>query len=277
MFARKMPVSQAPDKNEFTIYNPHKTPLEERDWPDTVKVISIDPGIRNFTLRVESRNIRKEGFPIKTVVYDKLKISDKERKLEGNVDHLYLLITNFLDKYLEVFKTCHIMMIERQLPTNYKAVRISQHALSYFLFHLKDIKPNLAMIFEVDPKLKGRQLGASKQYNERGLKQWAVEKAKELLAIRGDTIGLSVLQKNKTKADDHADTLIQIEAVFAFNKWPVTSPVKEVPTLKIKVPSSVPTSTVKLVPKSLPSKEENKENLPNAENKVTLKILRVNN
>lgn len=256
MYQKKISVSQKPHSGEFTAYNPHSIDLEERDWPEVVQVISIDPGIRNLALRVESRGIRN-NHPIKTIVFDKLHIKEDDRKLVGNIDQLYLLITNFLDKYLEIFKKCHIFIMERQLPTNYRAVRISQHILTYFLVHFKDLTPSLPMIFEVDPKLKGRELGVSKHLNERGLKHWAVEKCKELMVKRRDYDGLEILEKHKKKADDLSDTTIQIEALFSFQGWPLT---EEVISLKIS----------KSVEKNIEKPAENK---PNSEKKITLKIV----
>lgn len=231
MYQKKTPKSQLPESNEFTAYNPHTIALQNRDWPEVIQVVSIDPGIRNLALRIESRGIRN-NYPIKTVVFDKLHIKEEDRKLIGNVDQLYLLITNFLDQYLQIFKACHIMIIERQMTINYRAVRISQHILSYFLFHFKNISPSLPMIFEIDPKLKGRELGVSKHLNERGLKLWAVEKCKEIMVKRQDYVGLEILEKHKKKADDLSDTTIQIEALFSFHGWPLTS---EVVSLKIPV------------------------------------------
>ena len=225
MFAQKTPVSQLPDKNEFTCYNPHTISLNLRKWPDIVQVVSIDPGIRNLALRVESRGITNNSYPIKTLVFDKLHIKEEDRKLQGNVDQLFLLITNFLDQYLHIFKNSHIMLIERQIPKNYRAVRISQHVISYFMFNFKNILPNLPMIFEVDSKLKGRELGASKHLNERGIKQWSVDFAKSLLIKRQDYLGLEILNKTKKK-DDHADTVCQIEAFFSFNNWPLTTEIQ---------------------------------------------------
>ena len=222
-----MPKSQKPFSNEFTAYNPHSINLENRNWTDPIKVISIDPGIRNLALRVESRGIHG-NYPIKTLVFDMLHIKEEERKLVGNVDQLFLYITNFLDQYLKIFKESHIMIIERQLPTNYRAVRISQHIITYFLMNLKDL-PQLAMIMEIDPKLKGRELGASKHLNERGIKVWSVEYSQSLLTKRQDWNGLEKLNKSKKK-DDLADTICQIEALFSFNKWPLT---QEVKTLKL--------------------------------------------
>jgi len=231
MFQKKMPKCQMPDKNQFTAHAFHSVDLSLRNWGDVVKVISIDPGIRNLAIRVESRGIR-DNQPIKTVVFDKLKISDADRTIEDNVDKLYHLVTTFLDKYLHIFKTCHILIIERQLPMNLKAVRISQHLITYFMLNLKDIVPNLAMIFEIDSKMKGRELGASTHLNERGLKQWSIDHCKSLLVKRQDYEGLDILSKQKKK-DDVADCVCQIEAFFSFQGWPLT---KEVITLKIEKP-----------------------------------------
>ncbi len=230
MYQRKTPKSQKSDRTAFTFYTPHTISTDEREWPDIIRIISIDPGIRNFALRVESRGFQSPNHTIRTLVFDKLHITEKERKLdEDNADSLYLLLSNFLDQYLEIFKTCHLVIVERQMPFNYKATRVAQHTLSYFMFHLKNLK-QMAMICEIDPKLKGKELGASNHLNERGIKAWAVEQAKELLAKRRDYNGLEILEKHKKKADDLADTVCQIEAFFSFKKWPLT---KEPIRLKI--------------------------------------------
>ena len=258
MFQRKTPVSQKPFSNEFTAYNPHSIDLSFRNWPEVIQVISIDPGIRNLALRVESRGIQNSNYPIKTIVFDKLHIREDERKLVGNVDQLYLLITNFLDQYAEIFRKSHIMIIERQLPTNYRAVRISQHIISYFLIYFKDIVPSLPMIFEIDSKLKGKELGASNHLNERGIKQWSVDQARDLLAKRKDLVGLEILEKTKKK-DDLADTVMQIEALFSFQGWPLTS---EIISLKIN-------------PKDLINKNSQINTIPSISEgqKIKLKIL----
>jgi len=269
MYQKKTPKLQLPDKNEFTVYDPHTIDKSNRNWPEIVKVISIDPGIRNLALRVESRGIRSSEYPIKTIVFEKLRITDDDRRLEGNVDQLFSLITDFLDNYLSIFKECHMLIIERQLPINYKAVRISQHIISYFLFHFKNLMPYLPIIYEIDPKLKGRELGASKHLNERGIKQWSVDYAKMLLAKRKDYEGLSILNKNKAKSDDLGDTCVQIEAFFSFNKLPLTS---EVVSLPVNPVAKVETKPLpKLLPLPLPN--SNTENKPTTQSKLKLKIV----
>lgn len=221
MFQKKMPKCQMPDKNEFTAHFFHSVDAKNRNWPDVINIISIDPGIRNLAIRVESRGLRDSNHPVKTLVFDKLRISENDRKLEENIDKLYFLVNNFLDQYLEIFKSCHILIIERQLPMNLKAVRISQHIISYFMFHLKNI-PSLPMIFEIDAKLKGRELGASTHLNERGIKQWSIDHCKELLEKRKDQVAIDILKKHKKK-DDLSDCVCQIEALFSFQGWPLTS------------------------------------------------------
>ncbi len=186
---------------------------------------------------MESRSIKTSSHPIRTLVYEKLHIKDKERIVgEDNIDNLYRLLTDFLDQYLDIFKTCHIVLIERQLPHNYKATRVAQHTLTYFSLLLRDLTPSLPMIFEIDPKLKGRELGASSHLNERGIKAWAIDEAKSLLTKRKDYEGLEILDRHKRKADDLADTLCQIEAFFSYNGWPLT---QEIISLSVKPVSKV--------------------------------------
>ena len=233
MFARQTPKLQKADKTPFTSYNPHTISLDKRNWSNIIRVISIDPGIRNYALRVESREIIPSQNSIRTIIFDKLHIKDKERYLtDDNIDSLYKLLSNFLNQYIDLFKTCHLVIVERQLPHNYKATRVAQHTLTYFMIHLKNITPNLAMIIEIDSKLKGRELGAPNTLNERGIKQWSIEKARELMIKRKDYKGLDVLTKHKKKADDIADTLCQIEAFFSYNSWPLT---QSIISLKINI------------------------------------------
>ena len=267
---RKIPKLQSPDKNEYTVYNPHSISLEKRETGDIVKVISIDPGIRNLALRVETRGITSSNYPIKTIIFEKLKITEEDRRLEGNNDQLYFLMTQFLDKYREIFKTSDMLIIERQLPINYKAVRISQHIITYFLILFKDRMPLLPVVYEVDPKLKGRELGASKHLNERGIKQWSIDYAKSVLVKRQDYEALKILEKNKSKSDDLADVVTQANAFFSFQGWPLEPELK---TLKLALPKSLPvTSEVKM---SNANSQPNKS-LPPLETpvkKLTLKIM----
>ena len=231
MYQRKVPKSQQPYNSVYIQHNPHTLPTTERKWTDPIRVISVDPGVTHYAIRVEERNYKTVG-PIKTLHFDKVGLKPEEQVLtEENECRSYSFITKYLDKYLELFKTCHMVIIEKQLPVNYKSVRMSQHTLTYFMVNLKNIVPTLPMFFEVKPQLKGKELGVPPNLNERGLKLWAIDKALELVTIRNDIKGLQILKrkdprtKRKEKKDDLSDTICQIEALFSYLGWPTTQPV----------------------------------------------------
>ena len=238
MYQRKTPKSQQPYKSDYIGHNPHTISLSKQKWPDRIRIISIDPGVTHYAIRVEERNIKRNDV-IKTLHFDKVGLKKDEQLLtDDNLCPVYSFIENYLDKYLDLFKTCHVVIIEKQLPVNYKAVRMSQHTLTYFMIHLKNISPTLPLIFEIKPQLKGRELGVPPNLNERGLKLWAVEKARELLMDRSDYEGLEVLDrkdpltKRKEKKDDLSDTVCQIEAFCSIFSWPLTEQ-----TIELKIPS----------------------------------------
>jgi hypothetical protein len=231
MYQKKIPKSQEAYKSVYICHNPHTVSLTERKWPDRIRIISVDPGITSFSVRVEERNIRRVDT-IKTLLYDKVGLKKEEQELTNdNESKIYSFIQTFLDQHVELFRTCHMVIIEKQLPINYRCVRISQHTLTYFMILLKNIIPSLAMFFEVAPTLKGRELGAG-NLNEKGIKLWSVEKARELLITREDKFGLSVLDRKingkKEKKDDLSDTLVQIEALFSHMGWPLTQKIETV-------------------------------------------------
>jgi hypothetical protein len=229
MFQKRTPKSQLPYKSVYVSHNPHTVPLTERQWPNRIRIISVDPGWTYYAIRVEERNRSVIG-PIKTLLFDKIGLKKGEQELtEDLMCPMYTYISKYLDQHLELFKTCHMVIIEKQLPVNYRAVRMSQHTLTYFMEHMKNITPSLPVFYEITPKLKGRELSSPPNLNERGIKLWAIEKAKELLSDRGDKYGLEIMNRKvngrKEKKDDLADTVCQIEALFSYFRWPLTQPI----------------------------------------------------
>ena len=197
MFTKRVAKSQQDYKSVYVAHNPHTIPLIKRRWPDRIRIISIDPGISHFCLRVEERSTTKHDI-IKTLLHDKIGLKKEEQELDqDNVCSLYTFILPFLEQNKELFKTCHVVIVEKQLPINYRALRMSQHVLTYFMMLLRNVEPSLPIFIEVMPTLKGRELGAPPHINEKGIKIWAVEKAIELLTIREDKKGL----ENKTRID----------------------------------------------------------------------------
>ena len=199
------------DKSPYTVYYPHIKNVAERCWDnDHYHIISVDPASTNYALRIEKRY--HNGW-IRPVVFDKVSIKDIDENDGFTLCNTFNNLTNFLDKYKKYYNGTHFVVIERQLPQNYKATRIAQHTISYFSIILRDCE-TLPTIIEVDPKLKGKMLGAPQGINDRQLKSWAIVKASELLVIRKDDFSQNIMKKFKNKQDDLADTICQIEALF---------------------------------------------------------------
>lgn len=215
MWKAKTPQGELPDKTPYSLYFPHTIPIGNRVWNQGYRqIISIDPGRKNYAFRIERR---WDDGRIVPIVFDKVQIESIVVEGNNTIINTYKVLTAFLEKYKQFYDSCHYVIIERQLPHNYQAVRISQHTISYFNFVLMN-KPLLASIIEIDPKLKGRMLGAPKGTSDSQLKSWAVEKAKGMLEERQDKFSLEILEVFKTKQDDLSDTVCQIEAFFVYLK-----------------------------------------------------------
>jgi hypothetical protein len=149
-------------------------------------IFSIDPGKENFACRLEKRSY--DGY-IEGVIFVKIALS--ENALTD--------ITFFLDNNDQLLSKTNIMIVERQMPINYRMVRISQHCETYFLTKY----PNVT-IFEISPKLKAEKkltYTTSLEILERGKDL----KSKELLES---------MKKQKMKIDDLCDTVCQIHATI---------------------------------------------------------------
>lgn len=217
MYAKKTPKSQEGRAEPYTVFNPHTKDINNRDWSKDpmMYVVSIDPGRKNFAIRVETRHIYNR-IPIIPRMFAKIDFKDTEDK-DPVEWKLFGRITQLLDSHKELLMKSHIVIVEKQLKENYKAVRVSQHVLTYFMCLLQDLPP-LALIMEVDSKLKGRMLGCPKYCD---VKKWSIEKAQEILTLRQDTFSLRTLNENK-KTDDLSDTITQVEALFLKLQWLTT-------------------------------------------------------
>jgi hypothetical protein len=255
-FRKKTPKRELPDKNLFTIYNPHSRDVNQRSWTQGYyQVVSVDPAVNNMGFRIERRYRDGRIVPLAYTrqnfyVAPPVDAEGKPMVEAGMVYETYELVTRFLDEFTSMFQESHIFIIERQMPQNYKAVRFSQHIITYFTLRLKDA-PLLPLIVEVDNKLKSRQMGAPRGIGERQVKTWLIEKAKELLAMREDTWSLNLLTKER-KRDDLADVVCQIEAFFSYMGLPTTVPASSIPkpTVLNIVPVPPPSS---ITAKDLPT------------------------
>jgi len=213
-FGLKINKSERPDTNPYTLYYPHTTHISNRIWDqDHYQLISIDPAKKNYAFRIEKRY---HSGKITTIAFDKTQIEEIIDDGKITICNTYKVLSNFLDKFEMFYKHCHFIIIERQLPQNYKATRIAQHTLSYFMLKLTN-SPLLPSFIEINPKLKGKILGAPKNINDKQLKYWAIEKGTAILHARNDTFALQILNKFKNKQDDLCDTICQAEAFIIYS------------------------------------------------------------
>lgn len=211
MFQERVPKSQKPNKTLFDVHYYHDVSIKHRDWNlgNFIQITSIDPcktKLSNFAFRVEKRF--EDGI-VETITMQHI--------IGGSQNHIYNSITDFLDENIEYINKTHLFIIERQLPLNYKAVRISQHVITYLMIKTKN-NSLLPEIIEVDSKLKSKQLNAPSNLTSKGIKKWSVEKAISILNKRNDQFGLELLNdlKNKKhKLDDYCDTICQSEAYIS--------------------------------------------------------------
>ena len=263
MFGRNkaIPKSQLPDKQPFTLYHPNNgRPESDRVWTQNYyQVVSIDPSIKNFGFRVERRHIVHHSGsissgPIVPLSFQRIAFGPppvkKKRNAEGKLVPiepepdpngpvtLYSEVTDYLDQHMDAFLETHFFIIERQLPHNYRAVRIAQHVISYLLDRLKSA-PLMPIILEIDSKLKSRQLGCPRGLNERQNKLWLISKALDLCRTRGDTASFNLITREKKK-DDLADTICQIEATFILLHLPATVAITPRPSLQVVGANNMP-------------------------------------
>jgi hypothetical protein len=186
---------------------PHDMQKSKRIWDkDYVNVISIDPAILNYAIRIERRY--KNG-DVKTIVFHKISISDKT-DYDNSCNNLF----TFLDKLKKHFITINFVIMEKQPNLNPKIERIAAYTIAYFVRELKNL-PLLPSIFEINSKLKGRMLNVPKKLKRIELKKWGIEVATSMLEDREDTFSLDILAGEKKK-DDLCDTVIQSEAFFIY-------------------------------------------------------------
>lgn len=243
--ALKFSKCETPMKSPINLYYPHSKPDCERDWINKpyYQILSIDPAITNYAIRVE--RWYKEEKQIVPILFDKITLYNKEENDEDIVDNVYINLTNFLDKYLDIFTDCNYVICEKQMAVNYRSLRISQHTISYFIMKLKD-NELLTSIIELCPKLKGLMLGAPRGMNYNETKKWSVTKCDEILEQRGDEISKLIMSKTKKK-DDLSDTVCQARALLIYLKLDFGDIVKDenfVNDKKILYVGTIPVSRV---------------------------------
>lgn len=211
MFTKKPSKREEQKKDKVIWYSTSSYPSEYWMNNEYFRVVSIDPGIVNFCIRIEDRY--RDGT-VRTV-YTERKVLDGSN---GHVITVYSNLTDYLNTLHNMLTVGHYYIIERQMVENYQSTRIAQHVLTYLL-NLMSNSPIVPLILEIDSKAKYSELGAPTGYNKNALKSWGQEKAKELLTNRGELELVHYINgtrgvRGQKKQDDLCDVIIQAEAFF---------------------------------------------------------------
>lgn len=210
-----------------------------------IRFASMDLGIHNLSIEIEDCDVSQlksiknipmkkrydkngeptdEFKPILNSVYKSGKsiYSHNKNVWEGKkqyVDEPVLLaLTQYLDT-LPLLKTCDIVIIERQMKTNHIAKPIENHIRSELLRLFKYDPNKKIVIYAASNKTK--VLGAPKYVMHKGKlikmtkiirKKWAVEKAGEILKLRGDQETYDQIFRVENKRDDISDCIIQLQS-----------------------------------------------------------------
>nr|QBK84652.1 MAG: holliday junction resolvase [Pithovirus LCDPAC01] len=209
MFRKKIKCKE--DKRPYIKYYPvDRTKIEAKDL---TMCVSIDIGIKNFALRIEER--KEVKLP---VIFEKM---DFKGESESGPSTISPIVMNTIFEYLKsrwfYISQCNLVLIERQMGTNPKSISISMIVLTYVLLKIKDFPSNV-VVCDINPKAKNKHFNAPKHVTSYGLKKWAVDKAIEVLRMRSDDWSADIIVKErgktKSKGDDLADTVLQLDAFF---------------------------------------------------------------
>ena len=166
---------------------------------------------KDFVENPEPKKRRKKGdLPVVNV---------KKKKGSKALDSsIFLRLTDLLDQYKEYFDKCSTIIIEQQMSfgskINTMAIKIAQHTYSYFLFRYGSSKK----IIEFPSYNKTQILGAPAGLEKPQRKKWAISKADEIWALRGDLETVEMI-KSKKKKDDMSDCLLHVLSYIILSKY----------------------------------------------------------
>jgi Poxvirus A22 protein len=171
-------------------------------------VAAIDIGSKNFAFSVEeydptqvpaTKNLEE------TYRSGKLLYCEKKDLSNGNV---YLNLTLYLNTFRDVWRRTSVILIEKQMRRNTKALCLAQHCMSYFMTLFGPFK----ILIDFPSQHKTRLLGCpmSDRRKKRDRKRFAEKEALRVLTVRHDPL-LDTFNKFK-KQDDVADTILMIQA-----------------------------------------------------------------
>lgn len=237
MYNTKIPKTQQVPKGPLVQYKPINTTFPDITILNTLPYIqffSVDPGTKNYAVRIERRY--NDG-KIETRVMELVDLMQEDESHDIATNSTYFNLIQLFNSMWSEIRLCHVFIVERQIPPNYKAIRIQTTTMDYLMMHWGQYAFSYPFIFDVEASFKNRSFGMKKIMGS--VKIWSIKMALHLLKYRQDEVGLSKFVKpNKLeefyhhplnfedltsslpprlkvvgKLDDLADTVVQIEAV----------------------------------------------------------------
>ena len=144
----------------------------------------------------------------------KLKITKKDlitlilSKNNKTKPDLGLSLFNVMDKYKDIFNTCEIFLVERQMIVNRQALKLSHYLEAWLKINYPDKK-----VINYSASQKTKLLGAKNLKTKKDRKLWTVEYTLNLL--QGETLEQF---KQFRKQDDLADVVCMIESYLRKKK-----------------------------------------------------------
>lgn len=203
---------------------------------NTIFIASFDIGKKNFAFCIEQvdmdalteiTNLDKHRISSeytalldrtcksgRLVLLEHKDLTDGASKTKHLDQKILLNLTEYLDSFSSYWDRCAIFLIEQQMGfgkrQNTMALKIGQHCTSYFLIRYASFRT----IIEFPSYHKTKVLMAPPKLSKHARKKWSIEKALEILNMRGDIDMMNRLT-SKRKRDDCADVITQLQAF----KW----------------------------------------------------------
>lgn len=171
-------------------------------------VVAIDIGSKNFAFSVEDydpEQVPRNKNLNQTYKSGKLLLCEKKDLSGGNV---FLNLTLYLNTFRDVWRRASVILIEKQMRRNTKALCLGQHCMSYFMTLFGPFK----ILIEFPSQHKTRLLGCpmAERRKKKDRKLFAEREALRVLTLRDDPL-LETFKAHK-KQDDVADTILMIQA-----------------------------------------------------------------
>lgn len=217
----------------------------------TVKIVSIDVGLRTCSICIEEYDISKgRGLKPPVMKYDKNGVATDQmreyinkmcefgrtvylEKMDLGTKEMYFSGTVFLNiidwfvglKSQNLFDGVSTVIIEKQMNRNSIAIGIMYHIQAWFYNEYRCFKniqlypsKNKTRIFGAPLRMQSEKNIKGRRVNTRERKIWSVQTVDNILKARNDTgYHNFIFVQNKSKKDDLCDTIVQCISYYILN------------------------------------------------------------